>query len=118
MVLPLPKKPLRRVTGRRVLSSVGMGILVRFHFRERQLTNGRRKGGKLGRKVRMPFFNVPVLPVLVKRSASRFTKTARQVDVLTLIEDLPGSNPHSFIGPLPIDVIPSYLYRKKFVPFY
>lgn len=80
MVLPLPKKPLRRVTGRRLSSSVGMGILVRFHFRERNLTNGRWKRGKLGRN-HMPFFNVPVLLVLVKRSASRFTKTARQVDV-------------------------------------
>lgn len=31
--------------------------------------------GKEGKNVRMPFFNVPVLLVLVKRSASRFTKT-------------------------------------------
>lgn len=73
---------------------------------------------ELGRNVGMPFFNVPVLLVLVMRSASHFTKTVRQVDVLTLIEDLPGSNPHSFIGPLPIAVIPSYLYCKKPLPFY
>lgn len=46
----------------------------------------------------MPFFNVPLLLVLAKLSASHFTKSARQVDALTIIEDLPGSNPHCSIG--------------------
>lgn len=53
---------------------------------------------KLRRDVHMPFFNVPLLLVLAKLSASHFTKSARQVDALTIIEDLPGSNPHCSIG--------------------